>query len=219
MQSGSSSVEALTLKKRLELRLLTLWYLVLKNLWVGKVQVLAAATTACNAQAILENFYRYKTISAQKVHFWEVKKMKTWSGSVLFCWKSMWVSFFLGVGVVVKFESWNRERERGIERFLFSSFLWWILSGLLVDCNLFRAHFGLDLDCFIGTEKKVGFCKVVFFLWVGVMKPSCQKISISVQKIWNETSYIKTRWRIWLGYFGRDLACTLCINFNTLNVT
>ena len=135
LQSGSSSVEALTLKKRLELRLLTLWYLVFKNLWVGKVQVLAAATTACNAQAILENFYRYKTISAQKVHFWEVKKMKTWSGSVLFCWKSMWVSFFLGVGVVVKFESWNREREREMYREIFV-FQFFVVDFEWATCGL-----------------------------------------------------------------------------------
>jgi hypothetical protein len=53
LHSGSSVV-ALTVNKRVELRLLTLWYL-LKNLWVGKVQVLAAAITACDAQAILGN--------------------------------------------------------------------------------------------------------------------------------------------------------------------
>lgn len=71
--------------------------------------------------------------------------------------------------MVLKFESWyrERERERGIERFLISSFLWWILSGLLVDCNLFRAHFGLDLDCIIGTEKKWDFVKLFSFCeWV-----------------------------------------------------
>lgn len=159
-------MEALTVKKRLELRLLTLWYLLLKNLWVGKVQVLAAAITACNAQAILENFYRYKTIYiSSESTLWELKKMKSWSEFVLFCWKSLWFSF-LGL------EWWWSLRvgtEREIERFLFFQLFFfcggfWV--GYLWTLIFFMYSLGWTwtVSLFHRLWKKVGFCKVVFFL-------------------------------------------------------
>lgn len=69
----------------LEVRnLLTHWYLLLKNLCVGKLQVLAAASTACDAQAaIVESkisIYIYRYYLEKFAIFFEIL-----SGIIGFC--------------------------------------------------------------------------------------------------------------------------------------
>ena len=107
----------------------------------------------------------------------------------------------------MEFESWNRKNwillEREREIFVFQFFCGGFWMGYV---KYFHAWFGLDFMLFYRYRKEVEFCKLLSF-WVGVIKPSWQKFHhLHTEDLgWNHI--LKTRWKIWLGYFGRDLAC------------
>ena len=108
----------------------------------------------------------------------------------------------------MEFESWNRKNwillEREREIFVFQFF---VVDFEWATWNIFMHSLGWTLGCFMGTERKWNFVSCFLSEWVSSSQVD-RNFSISIWKIWDETSYIlKTRWKIWLGYFDRDLAC------------
>ena len=114
------------------------------------------------------------------------------------------------------FGFWWREREIFVFHFFVVVFfldelLWWILSGLRVDWNIFMHGLGpwAGLRLFYRYWKKVGFCKLLSFYVSGCHQAKLTEISKSSCRRFRMSYILTTRWKVWLGYFGRDLACIL----------